>query len=107
MTDNNNSTTLAEDIIKATEWIVLAMNSSGYKLDYSVESMKEIDRFIDEQSGKGGILEKAGVGSVLFSLGSYIGETAKRLYGGQWITDDNDPQGEINIMFRLDKGIDI
>lgn len=95
---------LAEDIVKMSDWIVLAMNSSGYKLDYTVESMKEIDRFIDEQSGSDGLIEKAGRGSVLFALGSYIGEAAGRLYGGSWITDDDDPQGEINITFRFKDG---
>lgn len=34
---------------------------------------------------------------LLFSLGSYIGETAIRLYGGEWDTEDDDPQGEITI----------
>ena len=37
--------TLSEDINTACEWVVMALNSSGYKADYTLESMKEIDRF--------------------------------------------------------------
>lgn len=34
-------------------------------------------------------------------MGSYIGQTAIELYGGKWITDDNDPKGEMNIAVNL------
>jgi len=33
----------------ASDWVTKALNSSGYKADYSLESIKEIDRFFDEQ----------------------------------------------------------
>lgn len=95
--------TLYEDIHTACEWVVMALNSSGYKADYTLESMKEIDRFIDEQSGENGIISR-GRGKILFSLGCYVGETVIRLYGGKWHTDDNDPQGEINASVELDNG---
>lgn len=95
--------TLYEDIHTACEWVVTALNSSGYKADYTLESMKEIDRFIDEQSGENGIISR-NRGSILFSLGCYVGETVIRLYGGKWHTDDNDPEGEINAAVELDNG---
>lgn len=95
--------TLGEDIHTACEWVVMALNSSGYKADYTLESMKEIDRFIDEQSGENGIISR-GRGKILFSLGCYVGETVIRLCGGKWHTDDNDPQGEINASVELDNG---
>lgn len=95
--------TLGEDIHTACEWVVMALNSSGYKADYTLESMKEIDRFIDEQSGENGIISR-GRGKILFSLGCYIGETVIRLCGGKWHTDDNDPEGEINASVELDNG---
>lgn len=101
--ENKSNNTLLEDIRLSSDWVVKALNSSGYKADYSLESMKEIDRFFDEQSSETGILSK-NTGSILFSLGSYIGETAIKLYGGEWITDDNDPQGEINITVKLADG---
>lgn len=36
---------LEDDIRSASEWVVRALNVSGYNADYSLESMKEIDRF--------------------------------------------------------------
>ncbi len=95
--------TLKEDILISSDWVVKALNSSGYKADYSLESMKEIDRFFDEQNTETGILSK-NRGSILFALGSYVGETAIKLFGGEWITDDNDPKGEVNITVKLSNG---
>ncbi len=95
--------TLEQDIHVAADWVVSALNQSGYKADYSLESMKEIDRFFDEQSGEGGIISK-NRGQMLFALGSYVGDTVIRLYGGEWVTNDNDPQGEINITVKLANG---
>lgn len=98
---NSPKNTLKEDILIGSDWIVNCLNSSGYKADYTLESMKEIDRFFDEQSGSDGFLEKYDRGQILFGLGSYVGETVIKLYGGKWITDDNDPKGEINISIEL------
>ena len=66
--------------------------------------MRELDRFFDEQSGPGGILSR-NRGQILFGLGSYVGETAIRLWGGRWLTDDSDPEGEVNIAVELDSGV--
>ena len=97
-------TTLAQDIPVAAAWVVKALNSSGYRADYTLESMKELDRFFDEQSGPGGILSQ-NRGQILFGLGSYVGETAIRLWGGRWLTDDSDPEGEMNIAVELASGV--
>lgn len=96
--------TLEDDLHSACEWVVMALNSSGYKADYTLDSMKEIDRFIDEQSGEDGIITQNGRGRILFALGCYVGETAIRLYGGKWHTDDSDPSGEINASVKLTDG---
>ncbi|MDE7417026.1 MAG: hypothetical protein K2N44_12160 [Lachnospiraceae bacterium] len=103
--DTQNASTLEEDIPKAADWVVKALNTSGYKADYSLESMKEIDRFFDEQSGPDGVLAKNGTGQILFSLGSYIGQTVIKLHGGKWITNDDDPQGEVNIAVETADGV--
>lgn len=100
-TDNKN--TLEHDIRESSEWVVKALNSSGYKADYSLESMKEVDRFFDEQSSENGILSN-NRGHIIFALGSYIGETAIKLYGGRWITNDDEPNGEINIAVEVSNG---
>jgi len=94
---------LKSDILMASDWIVTALQSSGYNADYSLESMKEIDRFFDEQNTPSGILAQ-NRGRVLFALGSYVGQTAIKLYGGEWVTDDNAPNAEINIEVCLADG---
>ena len=101
--DHTGETTLKEDILSSSDWVVKALNSSGYKADYSLDSMKEIDRFFDEQNTPTGILSK-NRGQILFALGSYVGQTAIKLYGGEWITDDDDPEGEIKITIRFNNG---
>ena len=98
---SSTENTLLQDIYSSTEWVAHALTVSGYKADYSLESMKEIDRFFDEQNTPTGILSK-NRGQILFALGSYIGQTIIKLYGGKWITDDNDPEGELKIAVSLD-----
>lgn len=89
---------LEDDIHSACEWVVNALKVSGYNADYSLESMKEIDRFFDEQSGEGGIISR-NRGQIIFALSSYIGETVIRLYGGKWSGSD-----EINMSVKLSNG---
>lgn len=96
---------MKEDIIKAYEWIAIALKSSGYLADFTLESLREIDRFFDDYSenGKpkiGGLLAE-NTGARLFAIGSYVGEVIRRVHGGEWQTDDNDPNGEINISVKL------
>ena len=100
---NKNNPTLLQDISTYSDWIVKALNSSGYAVDYTIDSMKEIDRFIDEQHVPGGFIDK-NRGQVLFALASYIGQTVIKIYGGEWITNDNDPQGELKISIKLPNG---
>jgi hypothetical protein len=44
------------------------------------------------------------LGQRLFSLGAYVGEVVRRNLGGEWQTDDADPQGEINVALKLPDG---
>ena len=62
-----------------------------------------MDRFFNEQNTENGILSN-NRGQILFALGSYIGETVIKLYGGRWITNDDEPNGEINIAVELNSG---
>ncbi len=95
--------TLAADIPKAAGWLVRAMASSGYRLDGTVESFRELDRFFEEQRRPGGLLDGK-VGDKLFAIGSYMGQVFCEELGGVWETDDADPQGEINVAVRLRDG---
>lgn len=94
---------LADDIEPSIKWLIVAMASSDYHLDLTIESLKEIDRFFDEQNTPNGILSK-NKGSILFAMGCYVGEVIIRNFGGVWLTDDSDPQGEINIAVKTDNG---
>lgn len=102
--------TLKEDIKKQSDWIVKAFEYDGLKLDYTIESIVEIDRFFalnmkDGKPKKGGRLSKKGFGGVLFSMGSYLGETIiKNIDGTEWLTDDNAPQGELKTAMKLPNG---
>ena len=95
--------TLAHDIPVSAEWAMNNLNKTGYTVDYNLERMKEIDRFFDEQSREGGVLTGK-CGNILFSLASLVGETIIKMYGGKWITNDEDPAGEVNIAVELPDG---
>jgi hypothetical protein len=101
-------TNLKNDIREGAEWIAAALLSSGYKADFSPHSLWEIDRFFEEQSkdgrAVGGGLLAEGLGKRLFCLGAYAGEVIRRQKGGEWQTNDDDPNGEINFELRLLEG---
>jgi hypothetical protein len=96
------------DAESAADWIANALSSSGYRADFSAESLWEVDRFLDEQS-RGGAARRGGLlaedlGSRLFALGAYTGEVIRRSLGGEWSGDDDDPEAEVNVELRLPDG---
>ena len=101
--------TLLEDIKTQSDWIVKAFKSDGLILDYTIHSFIEIDKFISlhTKNGKpvpGGRLSN-GYGPILFSIGSYVGETFIRTVPGSvWVTNDDDPLGEINAALQFADG---
>ena len=85
--------TLMEDIKKSSAWIMLALNSSGYKVDGSIESLREVERFFCEQMDDnthtpkpGGLLSEK-MGQRLLSIGSFVGEALIKEHGGNWFTN--------------------
>lgn len=101
-------TTLVEDAQKAAQWIATALSSSGYRADFTPESLWEIDRFFEEHTRDGepiagGLLSES-LGPRVIALGSYVGEVIRRNTGGAWRGDDSDPEGEISIELRLPGG---
>jgi hypothetical protein len=99
---------LVADARRMAKWVADALNQSEYNADFSLESLREIDRFFDEQSRDGvavpgGLLAEQ-LGSRIFALGSYVGECIIRHYGGQWQADGTDPEGEINIQVVIPGG---
>lgn len=87
---------LKNDIVTAKEWIKEALISSNYQADFSLESLKDIDRFFDEQNNKNGILSQ-NIGRILFALGVYVGETIIFSFGGEWDLEDCDSEMSIKI----------
>jgi hypothetical protein len=99
---------LIEDTRRSANWVATALTSSGYKADFTLESLKEIDRFFDEhsQAGEpipGGLLSEQ-IGSRIFAVGAYVGEVIIRTYGGHWRAEENDPDSEVNIQVALPGG---
>ena len=100
--------TIKEDVNASADWMSRALQSSGYRADFSPSSLWEIDRFFDEQThngeGKPGGLLSDGVGQRIFGLGAYIGEVVRRTTGGEWAGNDSDPKVEVNFELRLPDG---
>jgi hypothetical protein len=92
---------IVRDAQKAAEWAAEALWQKGYNTDFSLESLKELDRFFDEQAPNGtprpdGLLTDH-LGARIFAIGSYMGEVIRRQCGGEWQGNDEDPQAEINL----------
>ena len=102
---------VAQDAPIAAEWIARMLVGEGYCLNFSIDSLHEIDRFFDEHAvmGKarsGGLLADD-LGRRIFSLGSYVGEVIGRESGGivRWRGNDSDPRAEINLAMILENGL--
>jgi hypothetical protein len=100
--------TIKEDIATASEWAAAALRSSGYNIDYSTESLQEIDRCYDEQSVNGvprpNGLFSTDLDSRIFAVGCYVGEVIRRARGGEWHGDDADPHARLHVELRLKDG---
>ncbi len=98
--------TLLQDIKTQSEWITKAFAADKLNLDYTIHSFIEIDKFFNKHS-KGGKPVKGGrlkqnLGPIIFSIGSYVGQTIiKNVPGAVWQTDDNDPEGEITASIKF------
>ena len=99
---------IKEDIATASEWIAAALRSSGYNIDFSVQSLQEIDRFYDEHTVNGAPrpngLFSTDLDSRIFAVGSYVGEVIRRAKGGEWHGDDADPRVKLHVELRLEDG---
>ena len=99
---------LLKDIDMGADYVAKAMTHTGYLADYSIESLKDVDRLIDENSKDGkptpdGMLSKD-LGTRMFSIGAYVGEVLRRNIGGDWWGDMNDFMVKVNVELRLENG---
>ncbi|WP_077379944.1 hypothetical protein [Mesorhizobium prunaredense] len=100
---------LQDDIPVAAQWISNALQSSNYRADFSPQSISEVERFFREQTKDGepisdGLMAQD-IGPRLFALGSYCGEVLRKELGGHWLTNDDDPEGEINAALEAANGV--
>ena len=68
---------IVKDAVEAADWMAKSLAGWGYKADFSLDSLKDVDRFIDEEApdGKpkpGGHLAQQ-FGAHIFGLGAYLG----------------------------------
>jgi hypothetical protein len=96
---------IVSDALSSADWIAKLLSSSGYRANFSLKSLKEIDRFFEEQASGGnpkpGGLLSEDLGLRIFALGAYVGEVIRRRTKGEWLGDDSDPDAEINLALRL------
>jgi hypothetical protein len=100
---------IVRDALDAAEWMAKRLLDTGYKGDFTIASLKDVDRFFDEQApgGKpkpGGLLSHHS-GMQMFAIGAYVGETIRRQREGEWRGNDNDPEAEITLAIRLKSGV--
>jgi len=101
--------TLLQDIKTQSDWIVKAFAADKLKLDHTIRSFIEIDKFFNKHSKdgkaiKGGRLSQ-NLGAIIFSLGAYVGQTIiENVPGAVWQTDDDDHQGEMTASVQLPDG---
>jgi hypothetical protein len=99
---------IVRDAIEAADWMAKSLLDKGYKADFSLESLKEVDRFIDDEAPDGkpkpGSHLAQQFGAQIFGLGAYLGETIRRQGNGQWEGNDRDAWPEVTLAVRLKSG---
>ncbi|TXJ44928.1 hypothetical protein [Brachyspira pilosicoli] len=71
------------DIIRTANWISNFLIREGYHIDYTIQSLKEIDKFFKEKINK--ILENDDNNrNFIFAIAAYIGEVIKMHFDGKW-----------------------
>ena len=102
---------LLKDISLFAMLVSAELTSMGYKADFSLASLKEIDRLFDDQVADGkrkpGTYFAENRGKKLFGVGSYVGEVIRRQTQSEWSVNEADPQAEINIALKFKNGLTI
>jgi hypothetical protein len=99
---------IVKDAMDAADWLATALSNWGYKTDFTLDSLKEVDRFFDEQAPggnpkPGGLLSRD-MGARVFALGAYVGEVIRRQGEGHWHGNDGDVHPEISLAVQLKSG---
>ena len=68
------------------------LENSGYNVDYSLDSLAELERYIEGMGEQIAWKNKAETAAVLrLGVWSYIGETFRKNFGGGWLVSLNNP----------------
>ena len=74
------------------EEFVEKLQNSGFNLDYSLNSLPELERYIEEMGERIAWKNKAESAAFLrLGVWSYIGETFRKNFGGGWLVSLKDP----------------
>jgi tetratricopeptide (TPR) repeat protein len=96
-----------EEFQRAAGAAAASLRNWGYRLDSSLGSLHEVDRFFRENYGNGKPLPGGKAADrdrlFVFSIGIYIGEVIRRQSGGDWhVGDPSNPVGTLSL--RLSNG---
>ena len=85
--------TIVEAVRDAAVSIADIANDAGYSFDFSARSLRDVERFLEDNASggepkAGGLLSKD-LGSRVFALGAYVGEVIREAVGGEWVSDDS------------------
>lgn len=100
---------LKKDIKNSSTLLVRTFKIMGKNLDYSVQSVAEIEKIINEDIIDGiprpkGLFSEH-LGFKLFAISAYIGEVVIRnTKATKWVTDDSDVAGELTIHLKSANG---
>lgn len=100
--------TLVKGSQRTADWVSNGPTQSGYTVDFSLESLRGIDRFFDEHSIDGRPVPKGHLtkqlGFRVCAPGSYVGEGIIHHYGEKWHGDDTDPEAEMSAQVVVPSG---
>ncbi len=87
-----------ENLPLLAELVVKNMREQdGVMLDYSQESLKEIDKALVSMHAEG--VPPQAVADMVFCFGCYVGEVMRRKYGGEWVEPPKDiPLGPFPVL---------
>lgn len=88
---------LAREMAQEAAGFAAALGALGYRADFTVESLEELERFFQEETGPNGILTGACEGR-LKGLAAYLGESLRQAWGGAWEDGEDGPR------LRLENG---
>src|SRR5258708_19900842 len=101
MMDNPTEPKIVSDALNSADWIAKALSSSGYRANFSLKSLKEIDRFFDEQAPGGnpkpGGLLSQNLEPRIFALGASVAEAIRRRTHDASLAAHRHPPPHINL----------